>query len=144
MQVTICIDGEWLFFGRQDDDGFRGGFGRQRDAMPAAAGFDVYPFDEVFGCHGVRHATDADIDSPSAFFFFDLNDGEVFFFARIDGIGDELCHGLATTDGHDARGMNYADEVVAMFAVIESICHGSSPRGGFCSRGAPCATKANP
>ena len=100
------------------DDGL--GLIAQIDTDTAILRLDIDECDVVLGQHRVRHATHFDFDRAVV---NSGNDGQVLLDARLDGIGHELLHLLATTNNGDIRIDDLLDHIAAMAALKKLGCH---------------------
>ena len=96
------------------------GFGFAADfealALSAVVRLQIDPCDVVFLEHGVIDAADVN----GALVAFYLDDGNVFFLARVNAAGDELGHVLAAAGHRRAGSVNHTNEVAADIAAEET------------------------
>ena len=114
VEVTVFIDGLHLLATHAHLG--RGLFGEFDELAVATHKLNIDEGNVVFGDHWVRHTTHLDENLAVVELF---HSGEVFFHTCLHGIGQQLLHFFATTEGHNARIYGLDNNIAALATFVE-------------------------
>jgi hypothetical protein len=114
VEIAVCVYGNGLFIRKREAD--LGSLAYLEVlALTALVRLEIYPENAVRFDHGVLDGADLNIDNIAV----DLDNGNVLLMACFHYTGLQFLHFLSATHHGNARIVDHADQITAMFANIK-------------------------